>query len=271
MIFRSPSHLTGFFEINLDKDPLRAGSRGCGICIEKGVLSEVLKFPRNEIEIDGSPADAETTRWVVEKLAPFPVKVRSWPEIPVGCGLGASAAGALSVAFAINELFSLGKSRLELFSIAHSAEVIKRTGLGTVAGIYHGGITVRKEPGIYGIENVVKVKVKTQQQVSWITLGGIKTKDILNDERKRKEINLAGRKALKEMLRNPTIENFMKLSRRFAYETELASEKAKDIIEAVEAENGLASMAMLGDTVFALGGGEVLSRFGKVGKSRIRK
>jgi pantoate kinase len=60
----------------------------------------------------------------------------------------------------------------------------------------------------------------------------------------------------------------MRLSREFSVETGLISDKALGAVEAVEAFDGMASMAMLGDTVFStvLDG---LSGFGTVLKSRI--
>jgi len=82
-------------------------------------------------------------------------------------------------------------------------------------------------------------------------------------------INILGRQALKALLKRPGLEYFISLSRDFAFETGLVSPRAADAIEAVEAVGGLASMAMLGDTVFALGDGSALMEFGPVGSSRI--
>jgi pantoate kinase len=61
----------------------------------------------------------------------------------------------------------------------------------------------------------------------------------------------------------------MKLSREFAFNTGLMSDKVKDAIEAVEASGGLASMVMLGDAIFAVDSSEVLREFGEVRNTRI--
>ena len=67
----------------------------------------------------------------------------------------------------------------------------------------------------------------------------------------------------------------MQQSKRFAVETGLMSDSVSDAVQAVEAEEGMASQAMLGDAVFAIdmsGDGAVesaLSEFGSVGRSRI--
>ena len=77
-------------------------------------------------------------------------------------------------------------------------------------------------------------------------------------------VNEAGDAALKELLKRPTLQDFMRLSRRFTVQSGLASDWALDAIEAVEAAGGMASMIMLGDAVFAFGGAEALKSFGEV-------
>jgi pantoate kinase len=86
---------------------------------------------------------------------------------------------------------------------------------------------------------------------------------------KKKSINKAGRLRLKELIKKPTLENFFRQSRAFAKEIDMISPQVRDAIEAVEAAGGLASQAMLGDTVFALNDNGALSGFGEVHTSRI--
>jgi pantoate kinase len=86
---------------------------------------------------------------------------------------------------------------------------------------------------------------------------------------KKKSINKAGKLKLKELLKKPTLENLFSQSRGFATEIGLMSPKVKDAIEAVEAQGGLASQAMLGDTVFAMNDNGAISEFGQVHESRI--
>jgi pantoate kinase len=77
-------------------------------------------------------------------------------------------------------------------------------------------------------------------------------------------VNNAGAEALKELLKRPTLPDFMRLARRFTARSGLASDWAMDAIEAVEAAGGMASMIMLGDAVFAFGGAAALAEFGEV-------
>jgi pantoate kinase len=83
------------------------------------------------------------------------------------------------------------------------------------------------------------------------------------------EINKAGVSVIKELLGRPTLKEFMRLSRSFTKQIGLASSWALDAIEAVEAAGGMASMIMLGDAVFSIGGSEALKEFGPVSSTVI--
>ena len=74
---------------------------------------------------------------------------------------------------------------------------------------------------------------------------------------------------MRALLREPTIENFMRCSQNFVLKTGLASERCVDAIEAVAAEGKVASVAMLGETVFVVGESEALREFGEVKTSKI--
>ncbi|NOR60219.1 MAG: GHMP kinase, partial [Methanosarcinales archaeon] len=129
-------------------------------------------------------------------------------------------------------------------------------------------LVIRTAAGAPGVGVVEKVPVDAVE-VSWVCLGEISTSSVLDDKKTLENINILGRRALKALLKRPGLEHFMSLSRDFAFETGLVSPRAADAIEAVEAGGGLASMAMLGDTVFALWDGSALMEFGQVGSSRI--
>ncbi|MEM2933806.1 MAG: pantoate kinase [Methanocellales archaeon] len=266
----APAHITGFFEICEDSNPRKMGSRGCGFTLNVGVTTEVKTGSETYIELNGKREEAETSRWVVNALASgVQVEVRSKVAVPIGFGLGASGAGALSTAFALNQALNLRKSFNELALIAHIAEVENRTGLGSVTGQCYGGVVIRKQPGAIGFGEVDRIPAR-RVQVYYIAMGAIPTKEVITSSMAKKKINSSGRRALKALLKKPTFENFMALSQKFSYETELLSNRARDIIEAVEAQGGLASMAMIGDTVFALNIEEkFLRKFGKVEKASL--
>ncbi len=262
----APSHITGFFEICEHLDQRHMGSRGCGFTLQVGVTTEVtvadgegISVRINEVEVE-----APTTRSVVRRLASEHfVEVRSKIDVPVGCGFGASGAGALSTALALSDALFLDLSYNGAAEIAHVAEIENKTGLGDVISQTHGGVVIRREPGAPGIGEVDRIPV-SDVEVSPVVLGEILTKDMLEDARVKKQINKAGRAALKELLKRPTLQNFMRLSKRFAVETGLMSDVVADMVEAVESEGGTASMAMLGEVVFAIGGHDALKEFGPI-------
>jgi pantoate kinase len=271
----SPSHISGFFTIHDDKNPSNKGSRGGGIVLDAGCITEVsigTESPgRTRIELNGRAEEALTTRYVVERLAgPSSVTVSTDFDVPVGCGFGASAAGALSTALALNELLALDMTLNEVAQIAHCAEVANSTGLGDVIAETYGGVVIRKKPGAPGIGLIDRIPHRNER-ISYVALGEKLTKSVLAEggaELKRR-INEAGKEALKALLQKPTLATFMHVSREFSLRIELISDTCKDAIEAVAAEGKVASVAMLGEAVFVIGESEALREFGAVKESSI--
>ncbi len=261
----APSHITGFFYAHDDPDPMKMGSCGCGFTLEAGVHTAAWPSNSTEVYVDGVPSEASTTRTVIELLTGKPVHVESDMDMPVGGGFGASGAGAFSTAMAVNTALDLGKTYNELAYAAHVAEVKNRTGLGDVAGMTLGGLVIRLAPGAPFTLDRIPVEAR---DIYCVHFGPISTKSVLSDPKEKALINGAGKKCLKELLKEPTFESFMRLSRRFSVDTGLISSRALDAVEAVEAFDGMASMAMLGDTVFATTP-EGLAGAGNVIKSKI--
>ncbi|KGK97941.1 pantothenate kinase [Methanococcoides methylutens] len=253
----APGHITGFFEIHDDPDPRRKGSTGCGVVIDGGIAAIVTPGEeKTEISLDGVSVNADTTRSLIEQIVDLPVHVECTSSIPIGCGFGASAAGALSTAYALNDAFSLGLTSNQLVEAVHIAEVSNGSGMGDVEAQYFGGVPIRKVPGCppYGVLDRVP---SPSFEVHCIVLGELSTGSVLNDGGFMREINSAGRSALRSLLSRPTIANFMELSKQFTLKCGLASDRVIDAIEAVGAAGGMASQAMLGETVFACSDGSV--------------
>lgn len=264
----APAHISGIFIIDIKKDPVLSGSMGAGVCLEDGAVTAVRPGRQTTIKINGEAADAATTLYAIKLLTAKPVLVETALSIPVCAGFGASAAGAFSTALAVNEALSLNLTYNELARAAHEAEVTNRTGLGDVAGMTTGGIDIRKKAGFLPPSNIDRIPCRNEI-ISWLSLGAISTRSVLSDELKKKSINKAGRFRLKELIKKPSVDNFFRQSCAFAKEIELMRPKVRDAIEAVEAAGGLASQAMLGDTVFAINDNGSLSEFGEVRQSRI--
>ncbi len=264
----APAHISGIFIIDIKKDPIHSGSMGAGICLEDGAITTVLPAKETAIKINGDVCEASTTLSAIRLLTEKPVLVETTLSIPIGAGFGASAAGALSTALAVNKALSLDMTFNDLAKAAHIAEVKNRTGLGDVAGMICGGIDIRKHAGIPPVGNIDRIPCRNEI-ISWVSFGAISTRSVISDDMKKKSINKAGRLRLKELIKKPTPDNFFRQSRAFAKEIDMISPQVRDAIEAVEAAGGLASQAMLGDTVFALNDNGALSGFGEAHTSRI--
>jgi pantoate kinase len=264
----APAHISGIFIIDMKKDHIHSGSMGAGICLEDGAVTAVRQAKETAVMINGYTGDAATTLSVIDILTPQPVLIDTSVSIPISAGFGSSAAGALSTALAVNEALSLNLTYNELASAAHIAEVKNRTGLGDVAGMICGGIDIRKHAGIPPIGSIDRIPCRNEI-ISWISFGGISTRTVISDEIKKKSINKAGRLILRQLMKKPTIDDFFLQSLAFAKEIDIMSPQVRDAIEAVEAAGGLASQAMLGDTVYAINDNGALSEFGEVHTSRI--
>ncbi len=264
----APAHISGIFIIDIKKDPALSGSMGAGFCLEDGAVTKVSAAKETTIKINGAVTDAPTTLTAIKLLTPQPVLVETTLNIPVGAGFGASGAGALSAVLALNDVLSLNKTMGELAMAAHIAEVTNRTGLGDVTGQTFGGMVIRKKTGA-PFKGIIDKIPCGKTEISWVCFGGISTRSVLADELKIKTINRAGKLRLKELLKKPTLPEFFRKSYAFAKDIGLMSPQVKDAIEAVEAAGGMASQAMLGDTVFALNDNGALSEFGDVHVSRI--
>jgi pantoate kinase len=266
-----PSHITGFFAAHRHEEPRLAGSVGCGLCLSLSATTIVESAPdiqETEIFLNGVLSEAPVSRYVVEKLAKGPVRVKTELQMPFGAGFGASGAGALGCAYALNSLFDLGLTANWTAAVAHEAEVMHRTGLGDVIAQNIGGLVVRLQPGAPGTGQIDRIPVPSLP-ISYVVRGPISTRQVLSDEKVMTAVNAAGESALKELLKKPTFTQFMRLSRRFTLNCGLASDWALQAIEAVEAAGGMAGMIMLGDAVFAYGGAEVLQSFGEVHSATI--
>ncbi|USZ73333.1 pantoate kinase [Natronosalvus halobius] len=245
-----PGHITGFFSAHPDDDPTKAGSRGAGLTLTDGVDVTVTRSDDPAISLEGEHVDIDPVYTVLETLeAPARVDIES--SLPLGSGFGVSGATALGAAMAANHVFDRRLSYNELVTLAHGAEVQAGTGLGDVVAQAHGGIPIRLEPGAPA-HNVLDA-IPARARVEYISFGGLSTADVITGD--TDVLSAAGQEALSLVVDEPTLTSFIYASRRFAREARLLTDEVRDVLEAVADVEGQASMAMLGNTVFALGTG----------------
>lgn len=258
----APGHITGFFEIcDAPVDLLHRGSRGAGVNLSLGILTTVrveeAVRQRISIRLNGMVSDAATTRRALHELTgrrKLMVEVDSDVQLPVGQGLGMSAAGALSAALALAGALGLPHSLYQAAAAAHRAEVLERTGLGDISGQLRGGWELRVRPGLPPYGCVDRILAPAMEMAVCVAGRPVPTKGVLSDPAKRRVVNRAGRRCMAAMLARPTLDRFFELSFDFARQTGLASKESLMLVEEIRARGlGMAGVSMIGNTVFAIG------------------
>ena len=245
-----PGHVTGFFSVHEADDPEQTGSRGAGLTLSDGVTVEVEPAAETAMQLNDEPAAVEAVTRVLDALdAEAHVTVET--DLPVGAGFGVSGGAALGTALATNRVFDCGRSENELITVAHTAEVEAGTGLGDVVAQARGGVPVRLDPGAPEYNRLDGVPARTR--VEYHVLGGRSTEAVLAGNTDR--LSEVGVDMLVRLVETPTLTTLMDASRRFAASADLLTDDVRAVVEDVRDEGGEAAMAMLGETVFALGTG----------------
>ncbi|WP_132057011.1 pantoate kinase [Halorussus amylolyticus] len=245
-----PGHVTGFFSVHEAEDPEQAGSRGAGLTLSEGATIEVERAAETGMQLNDDFAAIEAVTRVLDALdAEARVTVRT--DLPVSAGFGVSGAAALGTALTANRVFECGLSENELIAIAHAAEVEAGTGLGDVVAQARGGVPIRLDPGAPEYNRMDGVPARTR--VEYLTLGERPTAEVLSGD--TRGLSEVGVDMLVSLVEKPTLPSLMAASRKFAEVAGLLTPEVRAVIEDVQAEGGEAAMAMLGETVFALGTG----------------
>ena len=245
-----PGHVTGFFTVDRDEDPIQTGSRGGGIALSDGVSVTVEPAAETTIELDAERVEMDAPERVLDALR-VDARVTAETPLPLGAGFGVSGAVALGTALAGNAAFGHGLSYNELVTIAHGAEVQAGTGLGDVVAQARGGVPLRLEPGgpQYNYVDAVPERVR----IEYYTLGSLSTPEVIDGDTEM--LTTAGERAISMAVKEPTIETFMQASRAFSREAELLPDDVRSVVTDVTDAGGDAAMAMLGKTVVAVGTG----------------
>lgn len=257
----APSHITGFFEIkDLDDDPLKRGSRGAGVCLAQGVETEVdtTDTPsRISILINGIPSSrAVVSKAVATKLLELSktrgLAIHHRIRVPIASGFGTSGAAAIGIALAGSEALGLGLSQMEAYQLAHTVEVELKTGLGTVAGEYCGGLEVRSKEGAPGFGEAFQVSLNGPYTVVALHNGPLETSRFLSDLDYRNKINSIGRAFSDRMIKTPNLQTFLRLTAEFSSAIQLGNEQLRKVRKVAEEHGYQFGMAMFGQTVFTV-------------------
>lgn len=250
-----PGHITGLFQVCLHEDVMTCGSRGAGLSISLGVISEVEVSEgtgKIDIWLNGLKAEAPVTEHAVRLLLkdrPLDVRVRNELQLPLAQGFGTSAAGSLSAAWALAHLLNIPEG--EAYAAAHSAEIVNRTGMGDVSGIMRAGIELRNRPGLPPIGEVQRMNGHMDLVLA-VVGPSVPTADLLNNREVRERINAVGEQCVDQLVREPTLENFFRLSNEFMEGSGLSTPEVRRALW--EAKKwGWASQSMIGNSIFATG------------------
>ncbi len=284
-----PGHITGFFEICDSENPLKKGSKGAGIVLDKGVFVNVSLIEKGLNEKDKNtcvnPEVYFNGKVIKNQIMPTLIQVilESFPnslreeingflenysvvidqksDFEPSSGFGVSAAGSLGVSKAFFEILKNTVFKEDEFEkraeykkwadLAHLSEIKTGSGLGDVSAIIAGGLAFRKKPGAPSVGNVKRVKIP-QKKIYYVTCDKMDTSSVLGNPEKAKGIKKAGKKSIESFKKEKTFENFMNLSNCFTREIGLETPDIKRVLEKIDPEIALASQAMLGNTVFAV-------------------
>ncbi|RLI64610.1 MAG: hypothetical protein DRO63_07395, partial [Candidatus Gerdarchaeota archaeon] len=239
-----PAHITGIFRVVEHTDLLQMGSLGAGFSINRLITTRIIvkKAPRtkatvffNNERIQGCVSLAVMKQFQ-SYLEHFSIRVEHNSELPMQAGFGTSGAGALGMAFALNELFQLEKSPEELGQAAHRAEVQCRTGLGDVLAQMVGKGELRVKAGAPGIGKIVFLDWPKDQLVLSIALGPLSTKKIITNPLMIQRINQYSVEALERLKAAPNLQEFLKASYYFAEKTALMSKEVRELLDTVTKE-----------------------------------
>ena len=259
-----PAHITGFFEIIPNENPVLKGSKGAGITLDEGVVTETvvqegdgnlfitINGEENFLNtVSGTAVNIIKNRYNLD-LSTYDIFINHDTILPISAGFGTSAGFALGISFTLPQLLGLNLSFNEAGELAHLTEISESSGLGDVISEMHGGSVIRIREGSPRQAMIDKIPIRKPIYVITKTLSSLNTGDIIENPTYQKRINDSGHKLLGELLKNSSIENFIKLSRKFSQDAELISPELNEVLNIMDEECIGSSMAMLGNTAFGL-------------------
>ena len=260
-----PGGISSFFEVcrtdkagNLLTDPTKIGSRGGGFVITRGATSRVTvrkrRRTRVEVRINSRPApEAQTTRSALEQLinansSPLDVLAEVHVGIPIAAGFGTSAAGTLASCLALVDAAELPVTFNDVGRVAHVAEVLHSTGLGTASALLYGGFVLVREPGAPGTGVIDRLRFPAGHSIVCAYLGPIQTRDALAKQSEHATYALAARSAFEAINKNPTLPVFLHESRKFGKEAGFETPRVIRVISAMMSGGAIgAAQNMIGE------------------------
>ncbi len=246
-----PATLSFIFKAVNNIDLFKAGSVGIGTTLDKNVTVTVNNNYSGQIFFNGKPVSFPTVANVIKSLTDQNLKIDITSPLPLGYGFGISAASALASAFATNRLLMLGKSKEELIMIAHRAEIINHTGLGSVATAATGGFLLKTKAGI---PSKAKKLPFAGQKLYAVIIDKLTTPTVLNSKIRLRTVNNAAEGVLETIHKNSflKLKDVIDLGYIFAVKAGLLTDiRVISVISDIRKKGKHATMAMLGQVVIS--------------------
>lgn len=230
---RVGGHITLLFSIHDDALlPRNQGSRGAGLCLQKGVQVTIQERGRTEavvkgqqmagweqdipeikskgeidLEIRAVDSESEIHQEMYGALVDELRQSRLLPfdtnysiiidiELPLSQGFGMSAAGLSALALACFEMSKKG-TEAQYFRAAHHIERRYSGGLGDVLGLYVGGVELRTHPGAPPSPGVARsFSLESNVLLVWQSNASKHTSEYIDDPSWKTTITRAGDEAV---------------------------------------------------------------------------
>jgi len=246
-----PVSISFLFKVCPNKNLIKMGSIGVSCTVDKKVFVEVEKSQKTEIYFNKEKINFPTVSYVIDKLVNSPVLVSIKSPLPLGYGFSISGASALATASALNKLFNHKKTKKDLAKIAHIAEIVNHTGLGSVATQITGGFLLKRKPGL----PVSATKLPfVGQKLYAVIIDRLLTPTILKNKQAIKKVNITADQILEEIKnkRSLVLRDIIDYSYSFMKKSALLQDsRVISVIEQIRKTGGHATMAILGQVVIS--------------------
>ncbi|MEM1644632.1 MAG: hypothetical protein QXL96_01970 [Ignisphaera sp.] len=260
--------LSGFFAPYITSDLRNTGAIGGGLGIADAIVVEVsIDFNYGNglaviNRINDYYVESCLAKYIAKRLYTLAgigngkVYIDQKISVPIGGGYGTSGGSALAITFALAKALNIPVDFNNLAEIAHEADIVCGSGLGTVVGILKpcNGIVLVSKPGGPGVAEVKCIPVGPSLLALTAFYRSIPKNSVLGNPRDLEKVKAIGLETLRKIEANPTPENFIANCYMFALETGLLTPKIKQVIELTQNIEGVlgVSMNMIGEAIFVL-------------------